>query len=342
MVLLKHALLKTLRWLSRFAPERIVRFGDVPFVACYHTVDDEAPHHIRHLYTPKTTKEFRSDLEQILRIFRPVSGKDIVDFIHSVRCLPENAILITVDDGLRECRDVIAPMLCHYGIPAVFFVCPGFLNNRAMPHPFKASLIVDRIVQDKSGSASKSAKHILFRYGKLADRPEDAILRLRYNEHCILDEIAEEVGVDFVSYLKKYRPFLSIDDVRWLKAQGHEIGAHSIDHPKYADIPFEEQIRQTQLSVEFVEREFHPTVRLFAFPFSQWGVEPKFFAWAIGPARLDALFGTGSIATDLPHGLLNRCSMERGMVSAAVRIRQAWLEYLISKRGLNRRTTGRR
>ena len=77
----------------------------------YHAISDKTLPHINHLYRVKTTKEFDSDLEFLLRHFTPV---DYLEFkqIAATDSKPHKPVfLISFDDGLREFHDVIAPML---------------------------------------------------------------------------------------------------------------------------------------------------------------------------------------------------------------------------------------
>ena len=54
------------------------------------------------------------------------------------------------------------------------------------------------------------------------------------------------LGVDFETFLRQHRPYLTSEEIQTLRTQGFEIGAHSIDHPHYADLTLAEQVRQTE------------------------------------------------------------------------------------------------
>jgi len=270
-------LYKAALFLGRHLPPRAISFGRRTFTACYHAVTDDPPAHLRHLYRPRTVREFESDIEQLLRMFTPISADELVRHVRFGQNLPRRSMLLTFDDGLREIKDVVAPILMRRGIPAVFFVTTGFIDNRGMQHSFKASLIIDSVKRDRSGQIRRAAERFFARDGNSHAEVEQAVLSLKYNDTPLLDEFASQIGIDFNAYLREQRPFLTKDEVVSLKRDGFEIGAHTVDHPKFAHIPLDQQMTQTLESLEYVQREFKSTLRLFAFPFSDRGVSRAFF-----------------------------------------------------------------
>ena len=58
-----------------------------------------------------------------------------------------------------------------------------------------------------------------------------------------------------------YKPFNHIshsEQVIELLKLGHAVGAHSIDHPRYADLSLEEQLHQTRDQRQICERAVRP------------------------------------------------------------------------------------
>jgi len=97
-------------------------------------------------------------------------------------------------------------------------------------------------------------------------------------------------------FLKDVQPYLSTEQIQSLSNQGFTIGAHSVDHPYYHEIPFAEQMRQTRESLEFVASIVNQKLRLFAFPFTDFNVSKKFFE-KIKPF-VDLSFGTAGMKND--------------------------------------------
>jgi peptidoglycan/xylan/chitin deacetylase (PgdA/CDA1 family) len=118
------------------------------------------------------------------------------------------------------------------------------------------------------------------------------------------------LGIDFQQYLRDTKPFMSSDQVSGLQKDGFSVGAHSIDHPHYAELSLEEQIRQTKESVGQLVSRFALRNRLFAFPFGAKGAGDRFYASAIQDIRVDAIFGTGGWFHDSNRRLVNRVTLD--------------------------------
>ena len=69
-----------------------------------------------------TLERFRNQLEYIDAHFTPISAEDLLEAVSSPhRALPENAILLTFDDGYSDHHDNVLPLLKEKGIKACFF-----------------------------------------------------------------------------------------------------------------------------------------------------------------------------------------------------------------------------
>jgi peptidoglycan/xylan/chitin deacetylase (PgdA/CDA1 family) len=86
----------------------------------------------------------RADLDAQMRWLAErkllVSLPEVEEFLAGRRLLPRHAVLVTIDDGARSLLDEALPVLRAYGVPAVAFVCPGLIGNRAagaqQPEPY--------------------------------------------------------------------------------------------------------------------------------------------------------------------------------------------------------------
>lgn len=250
----------------------------------YHLVSDEEAPHVRRLYRHRTPREFAADLDFFLRHFAPL---ELDDLLHG-KVHRRPSFWLSFDDGFREVHDVVAPILKAKGVPATFFLTTGFLDNAELFFRCKASLL--------GGDA----------------------LAVRYAERSRLDRMAEDAGIDFGAYLRERRPFLDSSQVATLMNDGFSIGAHSIDHPLFSDIGFDEQVRQARDSHAWLSERFEGVNRVFAFPFNDFGVQPEF------PARagMDAVFGLRGLWQDRHQPRwFQRFSMEEGEATAAERMR---------------------
>ncbi len=281
----------------------------------YHMVSDEAAPHLRHLYAYKSTAQFKADLEFFLAHCRPISLDDFWVHLHQDRPLPKRSFLLSFDDGFREMAEVVAPILKAKGVPAVFFVNSAFVDNRELCFHHKISLLLERVqARPELGLREKLSAQM----GEAAGNSGDLAARLRkisYAERGILDRVAGGCGLNFDQFLARQRPYLSSEQIHSLLRDGFGIGAHSVDHPFYGDLPLEEQLRQTRESLRYLEEQFGVKQRAFAFPHSDAGVSRAFFdrLAADGPV---ATFGTAGLLRDPRRGHFQRFSMEKNGGSA--------------------------
>ncbi|MBK9043176.1 MAG: polysaccharide deacetylase family protein [Saprospiraceae bacterium] len=60
----------------------------------------------------------------------------------------KDQFLLSFDDGLKECYEIILPILLKKNLKAIFFINTGFLDNKALFYRFKISLIWEKILTD--------------------------------------------------------------------------------------------------------------------------------------------------------------------------------------------------
>lgn len=278
-------------------------------VTYHHMVSDADVPHVRHLYKYRDVRGFEADLDFLLRHFTPVSLYQIIAHLDGREALPQRCFHVTFDDGFREIHDVVAPLLLKKGIPATFFLNTAFLGGHRMAHHNKISLLLDRMPRPLPDQLRKEIELLLPPVSESDFKRR--LLSVRYANQQILDRVATVAGIDIDHYIATARPYLSPEEVIDLIKQGFAIGAHSIDHPLYADLSLEEQITQTRQSVDFIVDRFGIKTRAFAFPHSDVGVGPEFFNEMFNSGSLDICFGTGGSIPHFHHRNVERVGMEK-------------------------------
>ncbi len=301
----------------------------------YHGVGEVRPPHLKHLSCWRDLTAFKCDLDLFLRHYTPVGLDDVLAYAAQGRTLPANAIHLTVDDGLREAAEVIAPIRFKRGIPATFFLTTGFVDNQILGYRHLASLLIERIAAMSATRRENLDGPLgeLFRsHGVALSGGNEAILRVDYSQRGLLCEIATLIELDVDDYLRTERPYVSRDDVRALIAQGFSVGAHSIDHPPFGSVPAEEQHRQAAESLTTIADWFAPPRRVFAFPFSTDGVEPEFYDRIDRDRKVDLFFGTGWRLHQPTRQVVDRIPMD----SCSSRSASAILKEVYSRNWVSR------
>ena len=246
------------------------------FLPFYHVVSDVTLDYIDS-YVVRTRKQFEAELDYLLKYFKPVDLENIINSPATTK------MHLSFDDGLKECYSIIAPVLKRKGIPATFFVCSGFVDNQQLFHRFKKAILESR--------------------GILPMGPKKYFIQ-DMNE---LDEIALKHEIDFSTY----QPYMSLDEIMALDADGFTIGAHSLNHPEMWTLSEEDQYRQVIESMQWVIDHFQPNIKVFSFPFTDDGMTQSLFDRISASGQVDVTFGTAGLKYDSYPGHLQRIPVEQ-------------------------------
>lgn len=285
-----------------------------PLIINYHTVSDSELPHIKNLYTYRSLKGFKKDVEFILRKFHPISLQQLIYSIQSGTKLPSNSVMFTFDDGLREVYDYAAPILLENKITATLFLTKDYIDNRVLGYDHKKSLIIEKIKTLNNNLLLNEIQKILENETGFREEPKTAILRIPYSHRPLLDKIGRLLEIDFEEFLKTNQPYLTSDQIKHLIDAGFTIGGHSIDHALFPELTFEEQVNQTITSVKFIREKFSIDYQVFAFPYTDYNVSRSFFN-SIAES-IDLTFGTQGLLTDSIPTNLQRISVEKYSCSA--------------------------
>lgn len=305
--------------------------GKKLLIPLYHAVSDDNPPHIRNLYKIKNIKEFNTEIEFILKYFNPIGIDELNDHINNGKPFKRNSVLFTFDDGLREINNVLFPLLLKKGIPAIFFVNTAFVSNKGLFYRYKASLLIEEL--EKKSMNLKAAAKVLNKVNDDLNTIKKAILNIDYLNKNLLDNIAEKIEFSFSGYLKKEKPYLTLEQLTDIQNKGFSIGAHGISHPEYFKISLKEQLNQTIKSVQWVKDNLQPKYNLFAFPFTDFNVSKEFFdiIFSSNNLDLDLTFGCAGLKDDYHKRHLQRVPMEVGNKVGSKVIVNEYRNYILKK-----------
>ena len=285
-------------------------------IPLYHIVSNDEILHIKHLYGHKNIKQFKDDIDFLLKHFSPIDLFDLLKSLNSGSSLPKRSFLLTFDDGFREIYDVIAPIISEKGVPATFFINSAFIDNKNLCFQHKASILVEHFERSMSLGLRKKIREVLLNNEVEFNDIKSGILSITYRKKHLIDEIAQLMNVDFNDYLSKNNPYLTSDQINGLINDGFAIGAHSIDHPLYSLLSLEDQLYQTIESVKLIRERFCLDYSAFAFPHSDNMVSKKFFVELYNSGLVDVTFGTSGMIKDCVPNNLQRFSMEKPLMPA--------------------------
>jgi peptidoglycan/xylan/chitin deacetylase (PgdA/CDA1 family) len=306
-----------LKGLIKASDQRLI----IPF---YHLVTDSENTFANSLYTPRKIIDFKKDLDLLTSYYTPLLLEEFIALSKSGKKVHKNSFHLTFDDGLSNFYNVVAPILLKKKIPATVFINTDFVDNKDLFYRYKASLLYQNYQK-----SSPEVKRKFYDFFEEKGTVEKKIFEINYNNKSVLDNLAKIVGFDFKEFLKEKQPYLSSMQIQELIDMGFTIGSHSKNHPLYTDIDFEEQIRQTKESIDWVVGKFNIDYKVFSFPHTDLGVSKKFFMTLAEECKIDASFGTAGIKKDELKTNFQRLFFEIGSQSAERHLIIEYFKYFL-------------
>lgn len=175
-------------------------------------------------------RDFERQLQLLARFTTVIRLSTALDLIENDEPLPPRAVVLTFDDGYRDMLDVAVPALAREGLPATFFLVPGFLSDRirawwedlaaAFDRTEAKELTWDGVHHDLATPAARRQVH---------DRLLAPLKRLNHAaREDAVHQLTELLTPDDPDPGGKY--FLNWDGARALISAGHEAGSHSARH----------------------------------------------------------------------------------------------------------------
>ena len=297
---------------------------------CYHIVSDNYLPHIINLYKYKNIASFKSDLDFLMKHYKPIDMGDLIKIIRNRAEPPANSFFLSFDDGLKEFYDVISPVLLEKGIPATCFLNSAFIDNKDLFFRYKVSVLIELINKtNRKSNEWKLLKSWLSDNNISPANYKTGLLEIQYNEKTKLDELADVLDFNFQNYLEKEKPYLSAQQIHELIKKGFTFGAHSIDHPEYRYISYSEQLRQTRQSIREISDKFKLNYKVFAFPFNDYKVSEQFFRDINSDNSIDFTAGCSGIKQDSVKNNVHRIVMDEYDLKGRDRIKIDYFYYLI-------------
>jgi len=317
------------RLLEALVPRSVIGF-------CYHTVADKPLAHVESLYRCKSVAQFRRDLEFLGRRYRIAGYDDLAaGRAHDGK---SPAAVITFDDGLAECYDVIRPVLLELGIPAIFFVTRDFLDNRALFYRQKVALALDSYAALTPAAAATLRRDVSEAFGSRPLSPADFAARLKcatWKDEPAIDATCKLLGIDIEDFLRTTRPYMTRAQVRSLAADGFTIGAHGTAHRLMGTMSDAEVLAEVLASTAAVSELVPARAVPFAFPFNGRGVSRDVLAvLRESSPQLGLFFDSTELARDADF-VVNRLVVDDPAGAPArgsnlpARIRRAYARELV-------------
>ncbi len=307
------------RVLVKCIPNQLI----LPF---YHAVGNHPMPHIDSLYQVRSIKEFEKDLDYLSLHFDFIELKDLD--ISTKQGRPK--VLLSFDDGFRECYDIIRPILSRKGIPAVFFINTGYVDNKDLMYRCKASYIINNLTKaDFFPIKLQEGKYN--KYIKGYEVLISELKTLEYRHRDVLDDVIIKFGLPIKSWLRDYQPYMTESMIKELHLDGFTIGAHSHTHPSFRDLSGAEQWSEVEQSVQIINNICNTDSCPFSFPFNDIGVSKSTLFKLDADKHINSTFGVSGFKSDVLSNHVHRVAMEDSSLDAEHRLKSECITHFVRK-----------
>ena len=207
--------------------------------------------------------------------------------------IPDNALLVTIDDAYKSVADIFAPALRARRLPAVFFA-----NPRPILEPFVPWHDALAMAHAKLGLRKVAGAAIPGEAAASFDDLTDRLMRMSPSELAGAKErVLSQLGCTEAELHRASNLFLSADDMHRLADSEIEIANHTMSHVRCGALSPAELHSEIVDAKGMLEGMTGKAVRAFAFP---WGHERD-----ATPAALSAIRSSGHEAIFLMHARHN-------------------------------------
>jgi peptidoglycan/xylan/chitin deacetylase (PgdA/CDA1 family) len=174
--------------------------------------------------------------------------------------LPSNAVVLTIDDGYRDCYTHAYPTLRKFGIPAIVYLSTNLLDSGDW-------LWTDRVTWMHEHSPLLASLPVAQRREAAAGR--NRLLKALPNDERIreLSSLSDELRVELPEPPPSEFAPLSWEEARAMARNGIEFGAHTRSHPILSRLSSRAEVAAEVVgSKERVAEELDAPVRHFCYP----------------------------------------------------------------------------
>lgn len=173
---------------------------------------------------------FAKQLRMLSRFANVLPLQTVLGLVEAGEPLPSRAVVLTFDDGYRDNLELGVPMLERAGLPATFYLVPGFLSgtvgawwedlSSAFDRARASSLEFGGVAWPLSSPAERDVAHGAVRASlKTLDHAARVAEVARVS--ALLEPAASSVDEGL---------FMDWSGAKALLAAGHEVGSHTVSH----------------------------------------------------------------------------------------------------------------
>lgn len=235
---------------------------------------------------------FRQQLEYMKRRFNFVSMEQVIEAAENRYTLPDNALLLTFDDGYVDNYTYAMPLLEEFGAQGSFFI-PGktFATHQLLDvnkiHYILASADMEKLVTDvrramdyyRGQEFDFAPTNDLYEQYAVANRfdTKETIFVKRMLQTVLPEKlrtmIASELFEQYVGVTEQqlaYELYMTEDQIRTMKRHGMYIGLHGYDHYWLANLESAQMKKDIDMALEVMDEFIDKKQWVLNYPYGNY------------------------------------------------------------------------
>jgi peptidoglycan/xylan/chitin deacetylase (PgdA/CDA1 family) len=218
-----------------------------------------------------TAAEFEAQMEIVARTGTSLSIADLTHVLTGKMPMPDNAVMVTFDDGYHDNYRTALPALLRHGVRATFFITTGFIETGRLPWWDRVSYILKNTHVGRLCLSYPTRINLNIQPGRERLIARRTLLRLikqvfgldhpRFFAHL---EEAAEVKVDEPALARDL--FMNWGQLLELVAAGMDIGSHTHSHRVLQTIDLTEAAHELALPRQIIRERLGIIPRAIAYP----------------------------------------------------------------------------
>lgn len=239
-------------------------------IVYYHMISDiDKNYYFKNKAITKTL--FQQQIDFFKKHYTIVSMQQALDLIDNEKDT-KNILVISFDDGFKENFTTIYPILKKNNILGTFFLISNCIDNKDLMWRNKL-LLINKSASDKILNAVK----------KLSEEYKIPLTTKNFNllnwSLSYWDMRNKENYVNYLwkltmpysleEFLDKEKPYMSSNEIKILSSEGHEIGSHSISHPAFSKLDYDDFKHEISQSSKIIGSIINKKINKFSYPFGR-------------------------------------------------------------------------
>lgn len=235
---------------------------------------------------------FRQQIEFMSRNFNIVTMEQVIEASKGMIQLPENAMLLTFDDGYSDNYCYVLPILEEYGLQGSFFItCKTFCEHKLLDvnkiHYILASGDIRHILEDlekemdyyRGKEYNYASNEELFAKYAIANRfdGKETIFVKRILQTILPEElrgiISSKLFQKYVGISEDklaYELYMTEDQIRTMKRHGMFIGIHGYDHYWLGNLPLDKMKKDVDHALDVMDSFIDKKCWVMNYPYGSY------------------------------------------------------------------------